>query len=558
MNDLLASLFQFNEKFEQQDWFNLDDIKSKSSPIGEFLYNYFNDLYEFFSSNKVKLCYREDVDIAAITIINGLPVVYLNPHRITYIFMNFDIITAYNLIAGILYHEMLHYVFKHFRLPPQQFDTKELNYAQDIVIDNHIKTKIPQWRDWKEIIDIINNKIKENKIGLTYISLKPQKELIDEYKSIFELSDKDLYVYIKQTQIDVSQIKFPRFDTHSWNSEKSTSQNIEDKTQTQNNTSQQILSQETKDKQRASNENEQLQQTTKKTQNNTNQQISSQETKDKQHTSNENEQLQQTTKKQSLSKIAEDFYNDFISTMRKKYDKIQNDFFLSNSQDRTLEKQYKRIDETSRYNLFNILLRYVKKLSAKRKQQTWKKINKRYPYMYPGNIYKKNPGSVFLILDVSGSMHEFLEKHLVKIFSNIYYTFKKVSKLYGDVEKIYRANIDSKVRSFDEIKNIDELKEIKYHYGGGTNYSEIFTKYLSNWQKITKSVDKYPDLIIFVTDFDLGAMESIKSVKSNYQNLVKELDKRILWLYIESGEPNFNPGFGTIINVFSFLRLNDL
>lgn len=524
MEDLLLSIFQFNGKFDSKEWFNLDDIKSKSSPIGEYLYKHFNDVYEFYSSSKVKLQYNEkNVDIAAITIVDGFPVVYLNPHRITYIFKEFDVITAYKLIAGILYHEMLHYIFKHFRLPPQQYETNTLNYAQDIVIDNYIKTKIHQWRDWGKFIEVINDKVKENKIGLSYISLKQQEELTEEYKSIFELSDKDLYVYLRQTGIEIKEV---RLDIHTWAGHLPSNH--------QGQFPAKVASYQTAEENQSQKEGENYSEKSPDT-----------------------AQQKSKTNGQTLQEIAEDFYDEFISSMKKKYDEIKNDFFLSNSQDRTLEKLYKRIDETNRYELFNILRRYVKKISAKRKQRTWKKINKRYPYLFPGNINKKNPGQVFLILDVSGSMHTFLEKYLVKIFSDIYYTFKKVSKLYGDIEKIYRADLDSEVRSFDEIKSIDELKEFKYHIGDQTDYSKIFTEYLFNWQKITKSTEKYPDLIIFITDFDPGAKESIKSIRNKYPNMISELSKRILWLYTGSGEPEFNPGFGTVINVFSFFRLKE-
>jgi len=112
---------------------------------------------------------------------------------------------------------MFHYLFKHFRLPNLMYNSKLINYAQDIVIDNFIKTKINGWRNWETLIDKINKKANEK--GLPKIKLESDKEIDEKYRYIHDLIDTDLYISIKETISEEELNETNRLDQHGWDEE---------------------------------------------------------------------------------------------------------------------------------------------------------------------------------------------------------------------------------------------------------------------------------------------------------------------------------------------------
>jgi predicted metal-dependent peptidase len=497
---LLSNMISWEEKLNPDQWLPLEDFKNSSSLIGEFLSTNYSDLYEFIK--EIDIVFSEDAKPIMLKIENNLPVIYINPHNFTKLLNeikqgNINPNAGFDLIAGLFYHVMFHYLFKHFRLPaPEMYDQEILHYAQDIIVDNFIRTKIKNWRNWNTLINLINEKISENNLPFKKISLGDQID--EEYIHIFDLTDTDIYVYLNETlsknELKNSSPQMP-FDDHKWNEPIETSHSI-------------------------------------------------QKTK--------NSSYQYPSPAYETETIS-NFYDHIISKLKEKSTEIINDPLLSEWKNTTLENLYQQIDRSRTYDLYNILRRYVRKLSIKIKQRTWRKIHKRYPFTHPGNIYKKEPGEILLIVDISKSMHSFLKNYLPKIYNDIYNSFEKISKIYAPISKTYVAQVSDKIEKIDVIKNIDELKNINFYISGGTDYTEIF-KYIRNWRANTKSLNELPDLIIFVSDFHT---DSINELEKSAPQFVDKLNKNLLWIYTGYKIPKQRPKFGQIICAFSFFHLNE-
>jgi predicted metal-dependent peptidase len=512
LEDLLLKIFEWNDKFDSSEWINIREFKDKNYLIGEFISSKYSDLYEFIKN--VDIEYNENIPVAAITIIKNLPLIYINPHKFTKLIKeikngNIDLSIGLELISGILYHEMFHYLFKHFRLPNLMYNPKLINYAQDIVIDNFIKTKINGWRNWETLIDKINKKTNEK--GLPKIKLESDKEIGEKYRYIYDLIDTDLYIYIKEIISEEELNETNRLDQHGWDEEITEPQREEETSANKNESKNENQGQEQKDK--------------------------------------------NSSQKKDSENISSDFYNSIISKLKEKSQQKLKDELLSDWRNTKLDEIYQKIDEARTYDLFNILRRYVKKMSIKVKQTTWNKVNKRRSFERPGNIYKREPGEIFVAVDISESMRPFLTDYLQKIYSDIYYSFKKIAKLYTPIMKTYIAQVGEKIEKLDTIKDIEEFKKIKFFISGGTDYSEVF-EYLSKWREKTKSINELPDLIIFISDFETDSINHF-SEKNPY--LSKKIGKKLIWIYAGyEGMKNINkPKFGEIINAFSFLRLNE-
>jgi len=561
LENTIKELFNFKDKYPAENWFDLNKLKDKDTPIGEFLYENFRDVYDFITS-VAEIVYIPEYDgVAAITIEKDRPFIILNPHRFTYIFKELGkkyTSKTYYIVAGILYHEMLHFVFKHFRLPSQGYDHTILNYAQDIAIDNYIKTRIEGWRDWRCVIEKINENIDIK--GLIFPKITLEKE--EGKKEVLNLSDTDLYLYITKSEVQEKLKDIPRFDKHSWGGEKIAPVEPQGTHQQPSNLPGEekggSQSQSTKTGQKITPVGQQGQQRTHQQQTNLPEEEKDGSLSSTSSTTDQKEE--QDKNKQSKQKdedITDELYYKFVSNQRKNADKTENDFLLSAWQDNTISNVYKLIDDTKTYDLYNILRRYVRKLSEKQKRQTWHKINKRYPFMYPGNIYKKQVGEIFLVIDISGSMLEFLGRYLTKVVSDIYNSFEKLAKFYTPDIKLYYAEVDDNIRTMKELNKIEELKNIRASRGGGTDYTAVFN-YIKDWSKNVRKFNKYsenqyPDLIIFISDFDT---DSIKNID---EEIGKAIHNKLLWIYTENNlsEAYNKPRFGTIIKAFSFFKLKE-
>jgi predicted metal-dependent peptidase len=528
LENAFQELFSFKGNYLPQEWVNLDTIKDKDkSFIGEFLYTHFNDVYDFINSVGEMVYIPEYDGIAAITLKEGRPVIILNPHRFTYIFKELSK-KGYQicyLVAGILYHEMLHYVFKHFRVPSQGYDHTILNYAQDIAIDNFIKTKIEFWRNWAGFIEKINENIRQKGLPFPQITLGKEEGKI----SVFNLCDIDLYLYITEAAVQQELEKTTRLDNHGWseNLPKISSQGYSQSSQQSK-----IPKEKTEQQTTGSGGKTNI---------------------------GEDEAYKKPSKpsKEKDEDIANELYYKFIQKQRKKAEEKEKFPTRYQWKGNTIEEVYKLIDDTKTYDLYNILRRYVRKLSEKQKRQTWHKINKRYPFLYPGNIYEKQIGEIFLVIDISLSMRRFLEHHLAKVVSDIYNSFEKLAKIYTPDIKLYYTEVDDSIRRIKELKKIDELKNIRVQAGVNTDYTCVFN-YIKDWSKNIRkfnkySQNKYPDLIIFISDFGTA------SIKNMDETLGKAIDNNLLWIYTGNNLnlESFKPKFGKIVNAFSFFKLKE-
>jgi uncharacterized protein with von Willebrand factor type A (vWA) domain len=379
------------------------------------------------------------------------------------------------------------------------YDAGTLNLAQDIVIDNYIKTKIKDWRDLREVVNKVNSKISEKNLPYRKIKLASSQEKIDgDSVEVLKLVDTDLYVYLTETMMEdeIKQMyEDNRLDQHGW----------------------------TAGWRRVP-------------------------------VPSPGEGEKKEEKENKEKDEAESFYNEIINKLKERAEKICKDGLLAGDKDLTLEEVYMKIEETRQYDLFNILRRYVKKMSVKIKQRSWRKVYKRRPFINPGNIYKREPGEIFLVVDISGSMYDFLVNYLPKVYSDIYSAFERIARIYTPRFKTYVAQVGTKIRKLDVIKNVKDLEKIEFKSGWGTDYWEVF-EYLRNWRHNTQSSNLLPDLIIFVSDFETS---SIKEFEKKYPELANRIGKRLLWLYTGEDENlEFKPNFGEIIHAFSFFRLNE-
>ena len=202
--------------------------------------------------------------------------------------------------------------------------------------------------------------------------------------------------------------------------------------------------------------------------------------------------------------------------------------------------------EGRRYNLLSILRRYLRRLSFKQKANSWKKVSRKQPAKRPGAIYKKQPGEVLFIVDTSGSMIPFIENGLYGLIDSLYAAFSKLATTQGAAfSRFYELEADEKVKSVYKLKNPAELKMLlqkSFRGMGNTDYRPIFNWVLSNWT-ITGSVQKLPDLVLFVTDFDtdLGWLR---------QPRYAPFANRLVWLNTNKMDPAVRPPLGDVCNVF--------
>ncbi|MFQ3675675.1 MAG: hypothetical protein SNJ64_03950 [Endomicrobiia bacterium] len=520
IDSILTQLFNSNDRYDKSNYW---DFQNDTNFI-KYLEIKFPYLKDFINICEIE--YSEQISIAAITINKNKTlsskecILYLNPHRITKLIKTKWSSTFlypslnYKIFACILTHEMYHIILKHFRLPQIAFDElghHYMNIADDMIVDNMIHRRISDWRDWSDLIREINNKYKEMKNVTEDLIVKKQGEKND----ILNHYDWQLYIYLKEyvPKESLKQFEKIRIDTHKWSET--------DKNDSNENSSEQ---------------------TTQNEKNNTesgkNSQDSERNKPEKSQNSSDNEQ---SIYESIFQKVKENKNKN----SKRPLAKLDNNDFE--------EQIIESIARGKERNLYNILKRYVRKISLKQKKNSWKKISRKQPYLRPGVQYKKQPGEILLVVDTSGSMHNFLKEHLPEVYKNIYSSFKKIQSVFGQPSSFYLVETSNKIHRITKIKEFDFFnQQPKFIRGGNTDYLSVF-KLILNWRKETGSLQKLPDLIIFISDFETN-FDFMKKNNTVIAPEYKELGNKLLWLYTnefnELSKEQFPP-VGDVVNLMA-------
>ncbi len=503
-DELINLAFSSKEKYPLYELYNFQ----KDKFFLEYLQTNYPSVYDFITSKQLKVKHLKD-GIAAITINpkDEQVTLLINYHKITYIrniCLGMETENFYETLACLIMHEQLHYILKHFRVPFDGYNNNQLNIAQDMVIDNMIHRINSGWRNWQNFVDEINATI--DKLNKNSVFHKISTEENSKY-DLLNFSDLDIYFYISELKLETEQ---ERIDKHEWNGDE--------------------VSEDTEGKQ-------QEQQSQQEDNCCTSQQPNEQD--------NENSKPSKEESDTETDKPAEDIFDKLASKARERLAQNANRKISKlNNNSELLDKVINKIANGKEHNLFNILKKYIKKMSYKQTTNTWKKISKKQPLKRPGVMYKKTPGEVLIIIDTSGSMHDFINNKIEDTMNGVYSAFAKMAKVYGLPSKIYKSDVDDRILTFNKINSVKELYEVKIALGGGNDFKFVFDKLVLNWSKTAKSSQKFPDFILVLTDFgdDFSFLK-----KTEY----KPVENKIIWLYTNFGDNYPLPKAGHVIDVLA-------
>ena len=573
--------------------------------FGTFLHLHYpeaEDLLNSVRAGKIKLKHYEH-GMAAIGVFPELTL-WLNFNKLTAMQEKCglpELDDFYETLACLLLHEKSHYSLRHFRVPFPAFDHNLLNIAQDMVIDTRIHRKNSGWRNWQDTIEQINRRIDERQSPLPKISADPN----DRYY-LLNFSDLDIYHYLDVLGLHQPKTP-PRFDEHNWGNQadpdgshsksgegqngqrgqdrdsqsgqggqseggetpppppsgggdnsdgQSDGQNGQAQGQGQGGQGQGQESRQDRQGEQSQSQDGQGEQGPENQPDGPNKAAADHPNANRpdatdrpsdasaqpqgQNSAN-NEKDEKNQPETGLPQGFGDIMDDWISQSRAR---------LSQNEGRLLPEGADVMDEMmhviacgKEHNLFNLLQKFIKKISYKQTRYTWKRVSKKQPYRKPGVMYKKSPGEVLLIIDTSGSMHAFINKHIADMANAIYTAFARMSRVYGVPSLMYKADVDDRVLNLKEIESVDELKEIDLTGGGGNDFEHIFDRLVLHWKEQTKSSQKFPDFILVLTDFgdDWDFLD-----RPEY----KEVAERIIWLSTNPHYP-LRPSKGYVVDVLS-------
>jgi predicted metal-dependent peptidase len=114
---------------------------------------------------------------------------------------------------------------------------------------------------------------------------------------------------------------------------------------------------------------------------------------------------------------------------------------------------------------------------------SWKKPNRRFmPDYYMPSIYSESISSITIAIDTSGSINDEQIKDFLSELMSIIGTFT--------VEKIIVIDCDASIQDIHEITSVDDVLDITFKGGGGTNFNPVF-KYCE---------ENEPNILIYFTD----------------------------------------------------------
>jgi len=515
-DELINIAFSSTQKYQVSELYNFRaDIH-----FLEYIKTNYSSVYDFITSKQLKVKHLKD-GLAAITVDSktGEVILFINYHKITYIrniCLGLDTEDFYKTLACLIMHEQLHYMLKHFRVPFEGYNHHQLNIAQDMVIDNMIHRVNDGWRNWQNFVDDMNNTI--DKLDKNKIFHKISTEENSQY-DLLNFSDLDIYFYISELKLESKQ---ENLDKHSWNG---------DNVESEDDGNSQANQQEDNSTKEQESDNKQGE----------NQEGYSQgqgEGQEQSSNDNQNEDIENKVSDEMFDKLAQKARERLAQNTNRKIAQLNNE----NSD--LLDKIINKIANGKEHNLFNILKKYIKKISYKQTTNTWKKISKRQPLKRPGVMFKKTPGEVLIVIDTSGSMHDFINKKIEDTMNGVYTAFSKMSKVYGMPAKIYKSDVDDRILNFKKIDSVKELYNIEIALGGGNNFKYIFDSLVLNWSKVAKSSQKFPDFVLVLTDFgdDFSFLN-----KAEY----KPIENKIIWLYTNFGDCFPIPTQGHVVDVLS-------
>lgn len=566
-DELINLAFENKQKYAPEALYDF----RQDSDLRAYLHAHYPEAYDFLHLPHLTI---KDYTggIAAIAVMPQLTL-YLNPHKLTFMKQHCGLLhvdTFYKTFACLILHEEMHYVLRHFRFPFGAYNHHLLNVAQDMVIDNKIHLKNPQWRNWQQKIDEINQAIAQQQRTLLPLSTDPE-----DPHFLLRLSDIDIYFYLESLHITRTNQDPPQFDEHTWNEEQPVpseqsgdesgnqegdSPNTEGPCESNGNTgSNNSASGETGEKsselgdssaQNAptdSNEDKADSAPYPEEKTEKNSQPSEKDTSDEPFPKGPSESAAQSAEKENLNNPPDydDILGDLAKSARERLSQNESRPWI-NQDEQEIDHTLQIVAKGKDHNLFALLKKFIKKISYKQRTLTWKKISKKQPCIKPGSIYKKTPGEVLILIDTSYSMYPFIANHIADTMNGIYTAFAQVARNYGMPSKIYKSDFADKVLNFKKIKTVEELRNIELAEGGYTSLATAFKEVVDPWRKITKSTQKTPDFILIITDFG----DDYNFLKGNKY---KGLSNKIIWLCTEPRMRMSNscPPVGIVVDVLA-------
>lgn len=474
-DELIKAAFAFEEKYPPAEHY---DFRLDADFLA-CLHTRFAYVEDFLKVSS--LVYEHKINFAAIGIMEGKPLIYLNPDRLTFMWKGvhdnkWPVSLFYETLGCLLWHETLHVELRHFRHAGSNSPAaaSRWNVAQDMVIDNLIHSRYPGWRNWHSFVDEVNQRIAASGKGNFLQKISVETPAAGEIH-ISQLLDKNLIVYFNLLELDTSEPDRQRIDEHRYGGTP--------------------------------------------------------------------DPLKKSGGASSGEAPGENIFDQLEGWARSRNEKTSK---RPLAQPELGDIIAQKTAEGRRYNLLQVLKRYLRKISLKQKTYSWKKIGRKQPGSRPGIIRKKQPGEVLFVVDTSGSMAGYIQAEFSGLVNELYAAFSRLAKMQGAAfSRFYQLEADEQVRAIKPIENPEALKSLvngSLKGMGGTDYRPVFEWVVKNWRK-SGTTQALPDLILFLTDLD-ASLDFLNAAK------YAAFESRLVWLYTRRGVPVVTPPRGDVCNVF--------
>ena len=512
VEEIGEKLFACSERYPQAQWY---DFRSDSDFLG-YLGEHFTDVAGFYAGGSYEFRRTESPAIIAaigISPATRKPRLFLNPHKMTY--LHTEVVKGagprkvFEFQACLLWHEMLHVVLRHFAVPFASYDAERLNIVQDMQIDNWIHRKVPGWRNWRRPVEMLNAAIEERGMQQQFspISLDPESG-----NSILNLADLDLYVYLTRF-IPVEPDQPSRLDHHEWtDGPPPTAPPDLEVPGRPGEGGQGGEGEDAGDEGEGSGQGE--------------------------------EGADEGGAAGDGGDALADIMEELCQKARERLDENAGRAVAAASGATVGDEILARVGEGRAHDLLAILRRYMQAISRKRKSNSWKVSSRKLPGLRPGVRYKRQPGEILIVVDRSGSMQEFIARHLVTVMSAIHTAFTQIARTSSVPAMLFTSSVNETVMDFDKVEDLETLLRVSRRSDGGTDYRPIFEKVLE-WKEAAGSSQSLPDLVMFISDLDTdtGFLADPRFAG---------LGRRLVWLYAGSpGRPRIEPAIGEVVDMLA-------